>query len=283
MDQIFHKAAGKFEKFSCYIVAHADDWQLFMQPPAHSDLVEPGCKTVIIIVTAGEAGMGEQFWRAREEGSKSSVRFCLAPHGAIDEAPGSKQIDGHMIGVWSANNTITYFLRLPDGNLDGNGFEASGFQSLTKFTSSAIDQLTAIDHSATYRGWLSFVRTIESIIQIESAGISNRWIHYLNPDKLINPNDHPDHIATGAAIQDMSIINSLHQLLFVGYNQGHDSQQQQQQQLLPDLFWKASLFGAYEKAVYDLSGYSTLKENPGLYISWCCSKPTVQAILPVFE
>ena len=59
-----------FEKISFYVVAHADDWQLFMHPNVHADFIAPQCKVVFIITTAGDAGKGERYWLAREEGLK---------------------------------------------------------------------------------------------------------------------------------------------------------------------------------------------------------------------
>ncbi len=276
MAKIFRNASGILAKLSVYVVAHADDWQLFMQPQVYLDLTAPHCKTIIITTTAGDAGQGEQFWRAREEGSKSSVRFCLAPQGPIVESTGTRQINNQMIEYWSANNTTTYFLRLPDGNLDGRGFEENRFQSLAKFKSGEISELAAVDLSISFPGWSCFVAALEGIIGIESEGIRDRWIHYLNPDLLVNPGDHPDHVATGLAIQDMCHINTFQQLLFAGYC----SSLAPRQQVIEDVAWKAGMFAAYEKAVYDLCGYSTLKENPHLYATWCCRKASVQVLYP---
>ena len=62
-----------------YVVAHADDWQLFMNPDAFKDITMPDSKVVFIVTTAGDAGKEDNYWKAREEGMKSSIRFCLAP------------------------------------------------------------------------------------------------------------------------------------------------------------------------------------------------------------
>jgi hypothetical protein len=63
----------------------------------------------------------------------------------------------------------------------------------------------------------------------------------------------------------MSILPNLKQSLFVGYNCRNASQN-----LHPsELFWKTGMFAAYEKAVFDGSGYSTLNENIDLYYEWC--------------
>ncbi len=254
-------------KISFYVVAHADDWQLFMQPNAYNDLVETGSKVVFIITTAGDAGLGETYWTAREEGLKSSLRFCLAPHVALLESSGTKEFNEHTINYYLANNATCYFLRLPDGNLDGNGFSLHHYQSLSRLRSGQISTITTIDNSATYNSWSDFYITLQDIIHYESRGISNAWINYLNPDTVANPNDHTDHITTGQALQEMNIIGGLLQALFVGYSVSNTSDNLQP----PDLFWKAGMFAAYEKAVYDRSDYSTLRESVSTYSKWCLS------------
>ncbi|MDQ3845766.1 MAG: PIG-L family deacetylase [Bacteroidota bacterium] len=252
-------------KISFYVVAHADDWQLFMYPNVYNDLVSSGSNVVFIITTAGDAGTGETYWGAREEGLKSSVRFCLAPLAALSQSSGTREFNDHTVNYWSTNNVTSYFLRLPDGNLEGNGFPANGYQSLSKLKVGQISSIMAVDDSSTYHSWPDFYTTLQTIILFESLGLSNVWINYLNPDTSTNPKDHSDHIATGQAIQAMGIISSLQQALFIGYNVSNASDN------LPrtDLFWKAGMFAAYEKAVFDGSGYSTLQEGIHTYLEWC--------------
>lgn len=271
------KPAFSFNKISFYIVAHADDWQLFMCPNVYNDLAAPDCKVIFIITTAGDAGMGTKFWLAREEGLKSSIRFCIAPYAAKKESVGEREFGNHTISFCELNNTITYFLRLPDGNLDGKGFSACNFQSLSQFKSGQINSISAIDNSAAYQSWSDLVSLLESIVAFERKSFSNTYVHYINPHTGINPNDHPDHIATGNLVQSIPAINGLHQLLFIGYS----SIAQGDILTSSDLFWKTGMFAAYEKAVYDNCGYSTLSENPELYFRLCCRKPEyaiVQAV-----
>lgn len=266
----------QFTEISFYVVAHADDWQLFMQPNACKDLVAPDSKVVFIITTAGDAGAAQTYWAAREEGLKSSIRFCLAPLATLSQYSGSREFNNYSIGCWSVNNAICYFLRLPDGNLDGNGFSAYHYQSLGKLRSGQISTITAVDCSATYSSWFDFYTTLQKLIISESDNISNIWINYINPDTGTNPNDHPDHITTGQAVQSMTNISALKQALFVGYNVSNAPDNLHQN----DLFWKAGMFAAYEKAVFDGSGYSTLNEGIQTYLAWCLSSPGFITINP---
>lgn len=264
-------------RISFYIVAHADDWQLFMQPNAYNDLIMPDSKVVFIITTAGDAGKGAAFWQAREEGLKSSVRFCKAPLTELSETNGNKEFNSHRVHYWSVNNVTCYFLRLPDGGLEGKGFTENNYQSLYKFSAGEIDTIIAIDQSTAYLSWLDICTMLQAIILEESAGISQIRINYLHPDTTANPNDHPDHMATGKAIRAMPNISRLQQVLFVGYN----SRQTLEKLSSEYLFWKAGMLAAYEKAVYDSSGYSTLSEDKSIYMNWCLSSARFTIVDPV--
>src|SRR6185312_8139294 len=98
------------------------------------------------------------------------------------------------------------------------GFSACDFQSLSQFKSGEINSISAIDNSATYQSWPELVSLLEIIIAFERNSFSNTCAHYINPHTEINPDDHPDHIATGNLIQAIPGISRLHQLLFIGYS-----------------------------------------------------------------
>ncbi len=54
---------------SFYVVAHPDNWQLFMNPNAYHSVKNEDEKTVFIHATAGDAGAGmgkENYTQARE-------------------------------------------------------------------------------------------------------------------------------------------------------------------------------------------------------------------------
>src|SRR6476660_8767342 len=152
------------------IVAHADDWQLFMQPNGYRALMDSANKIIFIITTAGDVGLGDVYWKAREEGLKSSLRFCMASLGPIQESNGIKEFNGHCIHCWSVNHATCYFLRLPDGNLDGNGFSSLQFQSLAKLKTAQLNTLTAVDNSTTYESWSDFYYTLQMVIHSETIG-----------------------------------------------------------------------------------------------------------------
>src|SRR5512134_1479094 len=65
---------------SIFVVAHPDDWQLFMNPDAFHAMDEPHEKAVFVHVSAGDAGKGvggepTPYYLAREEGALRAIRF----------------------------------------------------------------------------------------------------------------------------------------------------------------------------------------------------------------
>jgi hypothetical protein len=251
---------------SIYIIAHADDWQLFMNPDAFHDINCPDSKVVFIVTTAGDAGKPETYWRAREEGMKNSIKFCLTPFSDLLSDHALKNIDGISFHVYSFNNVSCYFLRLPDGGLEGRGFPSNEYQSLSKLRAGQISSLMSLDHSLAVNGWLQFVKILESIVLVESRGALTTFLKYLDPEESSNPHDHPDHRETGAAL--FAIRSSVYShSLFAGY------QNSCSEMMSPhDVFWKVGIFAAYDSSVYEECGYSTIGEDPQLYQKWCTTK-----------
>src|SRR6476659_8826453 len=132
--------AKRPNKVSFYFAAHEDDWQLFMNPSAFQDVSGGARKTEYVHVTAGDAGLGaglggrkHPLYLARENGAEAAIRFMADG----DEAPGERQFsqqafNGHPIYRVSYRNTVSYFLRVADGDASGAGFADTGFQSLKK-------------------------------------------------------------------------------------------------------------------------------------------------------
>src|SRR5712692_478038 len=117
-----------------YIVAHQDDWQLFMTPNAYRDMCRPDTKVVFIYTTTGEAGKGTSYWQAREKGALQSIRFALDTPDSPpqDFVEGERDACGHPLYYCVYKNSVSYFLRLPDGRLSGKGSEIYRYESLTK-------------------------------------------------------------------------------------------------------------------------------------------------------
>ena len=210
-----------------YFGAHPDDWQLFMNPNAYYDVQKPSNKVVFVYVTAGDAGVGlgnggrsQPYYLARENGAKLSVKFMAdaakAPEIALDSVA---SVSGHAIKRWLYRNTVSYFMRLPDGSPPGTGYVATAEQSLKRLHEGAIRTMTSIDNSTTYQGWSDLRTTLRKLIDHERGTATNVWVNI--PDINIEKNigDHADHqhMAQGVleAIADLPWINKALYLDYV--------------------------------------------------------------------
>ncbi len=126
------------DKVAFYFAAHEDDWQLFMNPSAFEDVIKGAGKTVFVHVTAGDAGLGMgrggrkfPFYLARENGAETAIRFMADADATPAVASEQHRVfNGHSIYRVAYRNTVSYFLRVPDGNPQGTGYYDTGYQSL---------------------------------------------------------------------------------------------------------------------------------------------------------
>jgi hypothetical protein len=192
------------ERVSFYFVAHQDDWQLFMNPTAFADVTDPKTKTVFVHLTAGDNGLGtgtggrkHPYYLARENGAETAIHFMAdAGERPADRSTSVVDFNGHRLYRASYRNTVTYFLRVPDGHPSGAGFEATGFQSMERLARSEIGALSAIDGSTTYSGWPDLVATVRALIDQERGPARAIQLNVADQDARINPNDHSDHRMT---------------------------------------------------------------------------------------
>src|SRR6516165_8291609 len=138
------------DKVSFYFAAHEDDWQLFMNPSAFQDVIKGAAKTVFVHLTAGDAGLGTglggrkyPFYLARENGAETAIRFMADADSIPTEKTASHPtFNGHPVYRTGYRNAVGYFLRVPDGDGSGAGYQTTGFQSLKRFSGGEIDVLS---------------------------------------------------------------------------------------------------------------------------------------------
>ena len=195
---------------SFYFAAHEDDWQLFMNPSAFNDVLGGAKKTVFIHVTAGDAGLGDgtggrkhPLFLARENGAESAVRFMAdARHSPAEAAISHVSLNNHPLYRVEYQNTVSYFLRVADGNADGGGYPATHYQSLRRLAEGSNNDLAAVDGSTAYHGWRDLVGTIRAIVQHERDGAPLIQVNVAETDPALNPADHSDHLTTAKAALD---------------------------------------------------------------------------------
>jgi hypothetical protein len=211
---------------SFYFAAHQDDWQLFMNPAPFEQVVEPSHKAVFIHMTAGDAGLGlgsggrkHPLYLARENGAEAAVRFMAEPVGTTSNRTATHmEVNGHAIFRVAYRNTVSYFLRLPDGSPHGTGYSNTGFQSLKRLTEGQIETISAIDGSANYRGWADLTGTLRAIIDFERGGAPSVQLHVAEMDERVNPGDHSDHLVTAkAALEAAGGLTCARRFHYVDY------------------------------------------------------------------
>ncbi len=200
---------------SVFVVAHPDDWQLFMNPAAFHAMRQPLGKVVFVHVSAGDAGkvMGGEptpYYLAREEGAMRAIRFlanavnATAALGA-DSKPEAVERAGHRVARHAYANSVAYFLRIHDGNIV-NGTESQEHPlSLRRLRSGASNETKAIDGTATYAGWNDFVATLQAVVTSELAPGATLDLHIAELDEKRNPGDHHDHRAVAFAMEEVAL------------------------------------------------------------------------------
>jgi len=214
-----------FDKVSFFFAAHEDDWQLFMNPTAFMDVTGGNSKAVFVHVTAGDAGLGVgrggrkfPYYLARENGAEAAIRFMADSDQPSEKTTSHMTFNGHPVYRIAYRNTVSYFLRVPDGNPSGSGYPATGFQSLKLLATARNDTLAAIDGSTVYRGWPDFVASIRAIVDFERRDAPFVQINVAEPDQAINPGDHSDHLMTArAALDATKALSCVRKVYYIDY------------------------------------------------------------------
>jgi hypothetical protein len=195
-----------------FLQGHQDDWQLFLGDRV-ADAVLTARKVVFVYMTAGDAGSTTDYWQAREVAAQASID-AITPPGSWTCA--AEDIGGHAIRRCTKANTVSYYLRLPDGNGEGQGYFGRG--SLAQLRSAG-RTLTALDGSAMYPSWADLTSTVGGMIALESAGTPEPLVAVHAPDWEVmrNGGDHSDHIATGDAVRELSWGHAWNHYWYIDY------------------------------------------------------------------
>ena len=243
------------------LVAHQDDWQLFMGD-AIAGRIRSGAGVVFIYLTAGDDGRDSLYWTTRERGALESTRIATGAL-SIDTAvtcSAAKALE-HAITKCTIANTESYFLRLPDGRRDGRGFARHSYQSLRKLRAKRMTSMSAVDGSTAYDSWADLVATVTTLIG-EGSMDRTVTIHTSDPSVVVNPHDHFDHRMSGLLVADSRRKNNWNVAYYTGYALASRAANRSKDQARQ----KMALFQAYDRVMTRANPkWSAYREHPAFY------------------
>ena len=181
-----------------FIIAHPDDWQLFMGEYAFDVIHSAPTKVVIISTDAGDGGKDTAYWQTREKAGIGSVRSVLGfslTDGDPSEVQDTVVVNGAKIAHRSLRNVSMYFFRLPDGDDTGEGTAFGKYQSMLKLYDGQIDSITSLDGTNTYTKD-SLGKAITAIVQKEYPSPKNSVALYILDPGSERKYSHSDHLVT---------------------------------------------------------------------------------------
>ncbi|HEY3134082.1 MAG TPA: PIG-L family deacetylase [Gemmatimonadaceae bacterium] len=246
---------------SYFLIAHQDDWQLFMGDVVVKTL-KSGSPATFIYLTAGDDGRDSSYWWTRERAALASTRVAAELLTAMADSISCEPvtIGTHVIRKCTVGKTNSFFLRLPDGRRNGTGFVRYDNQSLRRLRSKRINSITAVDGSTTYQSWDDLVKTVSSLI--DTTSVDQVLVHTMDPSIAVNPHDHFDHRMAGLLVADLRKQRALDTRYYVGYalstHAANRSNSQAQQ--------KTTVFLAYDQEMMRSNkDWRAYREHPAFY------------------
>jgi hypothetical protein len=200
---------------TCFVVvAHQDDWQIFMGSDVYAHIRDPLCNVVIIVTTAGNGKHSDYHWKSRLSGAVLSICRALpswSPYALNDnnsatipcgfavsyeavEVAGKMALRCEVRGE-NGRGASLYLLHVPEPLADLQ----SGERAVPLWPADA----------PAYESWDELVQTIQAIMTEEAHGAARPMhVHAADPDPATNPGDHVDHGLTSQAIRQICATNS---------------------------------------------------------------------------
>ncbi|KAF0691894.1 Aste57867_16959 [Aphanomyces stellatus] len=175
----------KVDRVDLYVTAHQDDHELFMSAPVYDSIKNPTTKTVFVYTSGGDAGQTDNWYNAREAGTLASSKAWINMFGIYSPVPTAtvELLAGHHVQKITIGNTVHYFIRLSEDNLDAvinQNKKSAPFDQPKEFYANAAD-IKAV---------------LKAILVTEASKVAKVTASY--SDYLIDPEgDHDLHVATG--------------------------------------------------------------------------------------
>ena len=256
------------------LVAHEDDWQLFMGDIIATQ-IRLGKPVVFIYLTAGDDGRDSLYWGTRERGALESTRVAagLVAADPTEDQCSTANVRGHGIRRCTIGNTASYFFRLPDGRRNGAGFARYSHQSLRKLRKRTAS-ISAVDGSTAYDSWADLTNSVGELIG-ESSADRSLTIHTSDPSVVLNPHDHFDHRMAGLLVDESRRKNGWKVVYYAGYALASRAPNRSNDQMRV----KTAIFTAYDRTMTQVSAkWSAYREHPAFY-SECMQRTYARKVI----
>lgn len=197
--------------------AHYDDDLLFGSPAIPRALDAGRCVRSLYL-TASDAGLGEQYALGREAGLRAAYDAMRGASAPWEERTVllTNGITFAMTRPSGDPRISLFFLRLPDGGLDGSGFAATGHSGIPKLLGGHVAEAPRFGGAAP----LNAADLPATVSQLYDAYAPDEVLTALPGTAHGSRGDHPDHAATGtivAGLADRGLIDPSR----VTYAQGY--------------------------------------------------------------
>ena len=251
-------------------VAHEDDDLLFISPDVlHAVRAAPlGACTRTVFITAGDAGAGLPNGTVRENGSRAAYAQMAGVVNAWSQSDAG--IPGHLMPVFTLNgspNVSLVFMRLPDGNVNGQGFAAQGDESLQKLWNGVIGSMHPINGAPLYTR-----ATLISTLTALMTSFQPALIRTMDFVGTFGDGDHSDHHAAAFFTRAAHLVYTTPHTL-VGY-EGYMTTNRPANVAGADLTGKQNAFFIY--STFDNAGCTSVAACAGTaYAPWLQRQYTV--------
>ncbi len=176
------------------VVAHQDDDLLFFNPDLYN-LIKAGDCVRTVYITAGDAGTsGDFYWLEREQAAESAYSYMLGSNVLwVQRVVELSPHEYITVANPQGNSRISLiFMHLPDGNLKGQGFRSSNFESLAKLKNGSIKDMSSVDNQSYYSS-SDLINALATIMITYDPTQINTQSQY--PGTKFP--DHSDHLSVG--------------------------------------------------------------------------------------
>ncbi|KAL4802597.1 putative deacetylase LmbE-like domain-containing protein [Aspergillus unguis] len=229
------------------IVAHPDDDLLFQNPDILHD-IESGFSVRTVYVTSGDAGQSWEYWTLRQAGAMTAYAQMAGVESVWDESDAG--VEGKDIPLYTLRNTDVSlaFMHIPDGSMDGDGFDLTGHESLEKLWKDKIARIRTVDDSGTTYSVPELVEALRFIIDDFKPDSLNS-LDYVH---AYGSGDHSDHTSVGLFTNTAAIVSTFPDSV-IAYR-GYPIKTELPDVVGDDLAKKRAAFYAYAPSDADVCG-----------------------------